>query len=306
MPSPAQKCGIAAYLVAIPLLFIDVRLIAVPLFGFVLLCFGAPFLPRYGFFLPVVSRGNTGKKAVALTFDDGPDPVSTPELLRLLDRRRVRATFFVNGTKAEQSPDLIREILNRGHTIGNHTHTHDNLVMFKSGPVLKREIETAQRALKRFGIEPLAFRPPVGVTNPKLRGVLDDLGMYTLNFSCRAGDRGNRDIRRLARRILARVHPDAIIALHDVRPRNGNTMVDWIREIDLILWGLKRRGYAVLPMSDLIGRPVMRRTLPSTPTAVYSLRVFPESKCIKASPSDGDLPVNERTGGADQPFSIIP
>ncbi|MFW6372286.1 MAG: polysaccharide deacetylase family protein [Thermodesulfobacteriota bacterium] len=259
MLSAAEKCGITAFLLAILLSLVDVRLATIPLFMFILLCAGAPFFPRYGFFLPVVSRGITGKKAIALTFDDGPDPVSTPALLRLLARHRVRATFFVNGTKAEQSPDLIREILNRGHTIGNHTHTHDNLVMFKSSEALKREIETAQQVLKHFGIQPLAFRPPVGVTNPKLRGVLNELGMYTLNFSCRAGDRGNRDIRRLAERILARVHPDAVIALHDVRPRSGNTMVDWIREVDLILWGLKRRGYAVLPLPDLIGRPVMRK-----------------------------------------------
>ena len=258
--SAAEKCGIAAFLLAVLLSLVDVRLTTVPLSMFILLCAGAPFLPRYGFFLSVVSRGTTGRKAVALTFDDGPDPVSTPDLLRLLARHQVYATFFVNGTKAEQFPDLVREILNQGHTIGNHTHTHDNLVMLKSSQALKREIETAQQVLKRFGIAPLAFRPPVGVTNPKLRGVLEELGMYTLNFSCRAGDRGNRNIRRLARRILSRVHPDAIIALHDVRPRNGNTVTAWIREIDLIVWGLKKRRYAVLPLSELIGRPVMRRS----------------------------------------------
>ncbi len=259
MLSPAEKCGIAAHLLAILLSLWDVRMATIPLFMFILLCAGAPFFPGYGFFLPVVSRGTTSRKAVALTFDDGPDPVSTPDLLRLLARHQVYATFFVNGTKAEQFPDMIREILNQGHTIGNHTHTHDNLIMFKSSRALKREIETAQQVLKRFGIAPLAFRPPVGVTNPKLRGVLEELGMYTLNFSCRAGDRGNRNIRRLARRILARVHSDAIIALHDVRPRNGNTMVDWTREVDLILWGLKRRGYMVLPLPELIGRPVMQK-----------------------------------------------
>ena len=86
--SAAEKCGIAAFLLAVLLSLVDVRLTTVPLSMFILLCAGAPFLPRYGFFLSVVSRGTTGRKAVALTFDDGPDPVSTPDLLRL-DRKSV-------------------------------------------------------------------------------------------------------------------------------------------------------------------------------------------------------------------------
>jgi peptidoglycan/xylan/chitin deacetylase (PgdA/CDA1 family) len=71
---------------------------------------------------------------VALTFDDGSNPLSTPELLDLLSLRRVNATFFVNGDKAARHPQIIREILARGHTIGNHTYRHDNFIMLHDIP----------------------------------------------------------------------------------------------------------------------------------------------------------------------------
>lgn len=257
--SIAEKCGFAAFLLAIILAFFDPRLATLPLASFVLFCAAAPFSPRHSFFLSVISSGNTGRKAVALTFDDGPDPATTPGLLDLLARHKVPAAFFINGVKAEQTPDLVQQILTQNHEIGNHSHTHDNLLMFKSTTVLKEEIVTAQQVLKNFGIEPLAFRPPVGVTGPRLRGVLCQLGMYTLNFNCRAGDRGNRRIDHLQNRILTCVRPDAIIALHDVRPRNGNATDDWLGEVDRLLQGLRQRGYEILPLSELIDKPVMRR-----------------------------------------------
>jgi len=118
--SPAQWVGIGSILIAILLLFFDVRLSVIPIAGFILLCVAAPFFPGSGFFLPVISRGVSNKKAVALTFDDIPDPLVTPQVLQLLLKHRVKATFFVTGKKAAEHPELIREILVHGHSIGNH------------------------------------------------------------------------------------------------------------------------------------------------------------------------------------------
>ena len=137
---------------------------------------------------------------------------------------RLPATFFVTGKKAENHPDLVQAILADGHLVGNHTYRHDNLVMLKSTETLAHEIQSAQDVLRSFGIVPLAFRPPVGITNPRLREVLRATGMYAVNFSCRAGDGGNRWTRHLARKILARVRPDDILMLHDVRPKDPDPM----------------------------------------------------------------------------------
>ncbi|MFH2075916.1 MAG: polysaccharide deacetylase family protein, partial [Pseudomonadota bacterium] len=219
--SPAHVVGFAALAVAGGLFFIREEMAALPLGVFLFFCLAAPFLPRAGFFLPVISRGVRTDRAVALTFDDGPDSGVTPRLLDLLDRYHLPATFFVAGVKVERHPELIREILLRGHTVGNHSYHHDPLLMLRSRARLSVEITRAQELLARFGIRPRAFRPPVGITNPGLAGVLRALDMDCITFSCRACDFGNRRILGLAKTILRRVHPGAIILLHDVTPPGG-------------------------------------------------------------------------------------
>ena len=254
---PAHMAGFAAFLLAGGVWFVRTELAALPLALFVTVCLTASFLPRVGFFLKVISRGARERREVALTFDDGPDPGTTPGLLELLGQNRVAATFFVVGTKAEQEPDLVREILRRGHTIGNHSYRHDPWLMLRSRARLADEIGRAQTSLESFGIRPLVFRPPVGITNPKLGEVLEALKMVCVNFSCRAGDFGNRRIRGVARTILKRVRPGAIILLHDVSPPAKGRIADWLREVEAVIDGLRERGYGIVPLSQLIDGPVM-------------------------------------------------
>ena len=255
--SPAEWVGIGSWLIAILLLFFDVWLSVIPLAGFILLCAAAPFFPRFGFFLPLISRGVSSKKAVALTFDDGPDPLVTPQVLQLLLKHQVKATFFVTGKKAAEHPELIKEILLHGHSIGNHSYTHDNLLMFRKTKTIANEIKSAQNVLGNFGIVPLAFRPPVGITGPRLRPALLNSGMYVVNFSCRACDGGNRWIKNISRKILKRIGPGDIVVLHDVRPPKQFHFAYWLNEMDLIVSGLKEKGLAVLPLAEIIGKPVM-------------------------------------------------
>jgi peptidoglycan-N-acetylglucosamine deacetylase len=211
-----------------------------------------------GFYLPVISRGSTGRQAVALTFDDGPDPVSTPELLRLLADYKVTATFFVIGEKAAGHPDLIREIILQGHTIGNHSFTHDPLLLFRSNRQIFREIEKTQQIIRNCGKTALVFRPPMGITGPGLYAVLRQLDLYTVNFSCRAFDGGNRHIGHLSKKILNRVKPDDIILLHDSLPRDDHRFSCWLKEMNRLLSGLEKKDIKVLPLSVLIGKTVMK------------------------------------------------
>jgi peptidoglycan/xylan/chitin deacetylase (PgdA/CDA1 family) len=255
--SHAHFAGLGAFVLAITLSFFDVRLSVVPLMLFLALCFVTPFLPASNFFLPTINRGKSGKNAVAITFDDGPDPRSTPELLSLLSKYNVKATFFVTGEKVSAHPDLIKEILRYGHSLGNHSYSHDNFIMFKSTKALTKEIESAQDTFKKFGVTPFVFRPPVGITNPRLWRVLQNSGMYNVNFSCRAVDGGNRWIKDLSKRILKRLRPDDIIALHDMCPRDKARLSYWLKEVEAILSGLDQRGIAIWPLSELIGRSVM-------------------------------------------------
>ena len=255
--SPAHIAGFAAFHLYVILLFVDIRTAPLPLLAFLLACAVAPFLPRIGFFLPIVSRGKPGEKGVALTFDDGPDPEVTPLLLELLDRHSVSATFFVTGERASRHPSIIRDILARGHAIGNHTYHHFPFLMLKGIRTLRREIESTQSCLAGFGVVPLAFRPPAGITNPLLRRVLLEQGMYCVNYSCRAVDIGNRRIGRIEETVLKAVSRGDIIALHDVAPRHAGTE-RLMAEFDALLRGLKERGLEVVRLDRLIGREVMR------------------------------------------------
>jgi peptidoglycan/xylan/chitin deacetylase (PgdA/CDA1 family) len=255
--SPAERIGFGALALAVVLSILDLRLAAIPLMVFLLLCFTAPLLPGFSFFLPIISRGRREVKAVALTFDDGPDAVSTPKLLDLLARHRATATFFVTGKKAVAHPGIIAEILSRGHTIGNHTYHHDNFIMLKSSGALKREIEATQRVLAAFGIIPLVFRPPVGVTSPRLPAVLRETGMVVVNFSRRARDRGNREVKGISRRILCGLGAGDIIMLHDTRPHAAALDYCWLNEIDRVLSGIREKDLEIISLSALIERPVM-------------------------------------------------
>lgn len=258
--SVAEKTGLGAFACALLLWPVDMRLVIVPLGAFLLLCLAAPFFPGFSFFLPIVSRGSADKAAVALTFDDGPDPHSTPLLLDLLDRYQTPATFFITGKKARRYPHLVREILARGHAIGNHSYSHDNFMMCRAHSRLIREMAAAQHVFRRFGIIPLTFRPPVGVTTPRLPRALAETGMYVVNFSRRAGDLGNRRLHRLAGRILDRLRWGDIIMLHDTRPGNAVLLTYWRDQVERVLEGIRRREIAIVPLTDLIGRPVMRPT----------------------------------------------
>jgi len=257
--SPALKIGLAAFLLAGILTLVDATLAAALLAGFLLLCLAAPFFPRFSFYAPVVYRGCSGRNAVAITFDDGPDPLTTPVLLNLLKRRGVTATFFVIGENVRNHPELAESIVRHGHLIGNHSFRHSTRIFFKSVPAVIEDIEATQVVLRQCGIRPLVYRPPVGIVSPRLGSALLKTGMTLVNFSRRPLDGGNRRLRNLSGRVLRRIHGDDIVLLHDRRPPDENMIPLWLKEVEAILDGLEKKGLAVMPLSDLIGRPVMMR-----------------------------------------------
>ena len=259
--SLAEKTGIVAFIAAVVLLSLGTWLYVIPLICFVLSCLIAPFIPQFGFFLPITSRSATSaNKTVSLSFDDGPDPKSTPYILKLLDDYNIKATFFVVGSKAKQNQDLIRLIRNNGHSIGNHTYSHDSFLMLKGTSKLAHEIQKTQEILQQQGIIPIAFRPPVGITSPRLKNVLRDYGLFLVNFSHRSADMGNRFVHGLAERILKRIKPGAIIVLHDTCPKNPNELNNWLTEIEHLIIGIERKGLTIVPLEALIDKPVMRET----------------------------------------------
>ncbi len=256
--SQAEKLAIFSFMTAFLLLIFFPDFASFPLVFFLCCCFIAPFLPQWGFFLPVISKSQKDCKAVALTFDDGPTPETTPKILELLQNHKIKATFFVIGEKAEKYPELIRDILAAGHSIGNHSWKHDSLLMLRSQQKLYADIHKCQQLLATFDIRPLLFRPPVGITNPLLKTVLQKLELQTVTFSCRAFDGGNRKIENLAERILKKITKGDILLLHDLAPQKEAELAVLLQEFAIFLRLLDETGLKVMPLEELISTPVMQ------------------------------------------------
>jgi peptidoglycan/xylan/chitin deacetylase (PgdA/CDA1 family) len=245
--------GAAALLLAAGLFFFKPELSITVLLLFLLLCLVAPFLSCAGFFLPVICRGKAGTTGVALTFDDGPSLESTPVLLDLLAQHGLQATFFVVGRKAVAHPKLIADILDQGHSIGNHSLRHDSILMLRSAKTLQADIHDTQEILKGFGVNPYFFRPPAGISNPYLGKVLGQEGLIAVNYSCRALDRGNRDIKNLAEKILKKVRPGDIIMLHDLPPHQNQLSDYWQSELNLLFKELKK-NYSIVVLEKMVDK----------------------------------------------------
>ena len=258
--TPAQRWALIALICAVLLLMAAPSLALLPVGAYAGVCFLAPFFPHWSWYLPIVSRGerhSRDARAVALTFDDGPDPRATPMLLNLLDKHGVKATFFLLGRRAIRHPEIVDAILAAGHTVGNHSYSHDLTLMLRSSKSLSADIEAMQKLLAGHGIRPRAFRPPVGITNPMLGTVLRRLGLFAINFSRRGYDMGNRRLDNLAAKLLQRTEPGDILLLHDTAPPEKADLGIWLAEVETLLEGLQKRGLTVAPLESLIGREVM-------------------------------------------------
>jgi peptidoglycan/xylan/chitin deacetylase (PgdA/CDA1 family) len=182
---------------------------------------GVAFL-RLGMFVDVVWRGPREARGVALTFDDGPSPEHTPKVLDLLAAARVKATFFVIGRKAAAHPDLVRAIAAAGHAVGIHGYEHDRFLTLRSPEAAGDDLAEAVAAVEAItGARPTLFRPPVGLTSPRLSRALSWFDLVVVGWSVRGLDgwAGARQ-ERVAARVVPRLRDGAIVLLHDAAERD--------------------------------------------------------------------------------------
>lgn len=156
------------------------------------------------------------RNEVAMTIDDGPDPVVTPQVLDILDRYSARATFFCIADKAARQPELCREIVRRGHAVENHSRRHRHNFAFLGYSGFLRELQAAQDTLLAItGQRPLFFRAPAGLRNPFLDPVLHRLELQLASWSIRGFDTRIGDAGRVKSRLLSGLRAGAILLLHD-------------------------------------------------------------------------------------------
>ncbi len=207
------------------------------------LCLWGVLAPSSRLYGPVLTR--LPGDGVWLTIDDGPSD-DTRAVLDLLDAHEAKATFFLVGARAEARPELVREIVARGHGIGNHSHTHPQARFWALGPArMRREIDDAQATLTRLaGRAPVWFRSVVGHTNPFVHAPLRDAGLARVGWSARGFDAVEADVDRVVARIDADLGPGAIVLLHEGAKHGRNVAM-----LDGVLARLRAKGLrALLPV----------------------------------------------------------
>ena len=156
------------------------------------------------------------KKEIALTFDDGPDPEITPRVLDLLDANGQKASFYVVGERAEKHPQVIQDIVKRGHAVENHSHRHTNTFAFYLSSELHRELDSAQQAIAdTSGSLPRFFRAPMGFRTPFLDPVIARLGLHYTSWTRRGFDSLAKHPAPVLRRLVTNLSAGDILLLHD-------------------------------------------------------------------------------------------
>jgi peptidoglycan/xylan/chitin deacetylase (PgdA/CDA1 family) len=223
------------------------------LFAYAALILGGVFVLRWRVFVDAVVEGPPGSRGVALTFDDGPHPTWTPRILAHLRERKVTATFFVVGRKAEEYADLVRTILSEGHEVGLHSFAHDRMFALRSERVVRRDLERGVAVLEQIcGRRPALFRPPIGHSNPTVARVIDDLDLVAVGWTVRGRD-GVASARAedVVRRVRPALRDGAIVLLHD-SPERGDREPAAVRALPRILDAIEAERLEVVPLSKWI------------------------------------------------------
>lgn len=200
----------------------------------------------------IIKKGNDEEKVVALTFDDGPDEDFTPQVLDILKKNDVKATFFVVGEKVEYNSDLLKREFEEGHEIGNHTFTHINVAK-RSYDEIYNEVNKTQAAIKKvIGIEPKLFRPPYRAISRNMCDIIKNKDMNIVLWSnLDPRDWSNPGVYYIVNTIETKVKNGNIILLHDYNNlRNSKSQT--IQALDSIIPMLKEKGYKFVTVSQLI------------------------------------------------------
>jgi peptidoglycan/xylan/chitin deacetylase (PgdA/CDA1 family) len=189
---------------------------------------------------PVITRFATESREVWLTIDDGPTE-DTAAIMELLERRGIKATFFLKGALAEQRPELVQAIVSAGHSIGNHSYSHPSATFWcLPRAMIAAEIERCNEVLgaQRF------FRAPVGMKNPGVHPALEQRNMRLIGWTVRGFDTVTANPDRVVARIVPCVEPGAIIVMHQGRPNSAAS-------IERVIADLQSQGYSfVIPSDD--------------------------------------------------------
>lgn len=191
--------------------------------------------------LPQKSKLDPNKKAIALTFDDGPNPATTTKILDALKKNKGHATFFVLGSRVQYYPGMLADILKGGNEIGNHSYNHPLLTRLSLDEAVKQVKDTQQLIEKASGYTPTHFRPPYGGTNQDINHAI---GMKVTLWDVDPEDWKIRNSQQITNRVLSHAADGRTVLMHDIYESSAQAAVKIIHE-------LTKQGYQLVTVSEL-------------------------------------------------------
>lgn len=205
-----------------------------------------------------IMRRGPSQPSVAITFDDGPNPLYTPRILDVLAEKNVKATFFVVGAHVRKYPDVARRIVAEGHDIANHTMRHRDLIP-ASREVVIAEIDECAAAIEDVtGVTATMLRPPRGIYGNAVRKLVVDKGYRMVLWTLSTIDWRGKSASAILRRVRTRIRPGGIILFHDsgaLMKAEGGSRENTVQAVGMIIDYLREsRGYELVPVSELLRR----------------------------------------------------
>ncbi|MEK4384557.1 polysaccharide deacetylase family protein [Solibacillus sp. FSL W7-1464] len=191
--------------------------------------------------IPKVDK-DTSKKRIALTFDDGPHPEVTKQILALLEKYNAKATFFMLGSRVQYYPGLVQEVHDSGHEIGNHTWTHPVLTKMSPADINKEYNSTEEAIIHAIGEHSTTFRPPYGAINDDIRNAIP---CKSVNWTIDTLDWKYRDPEKLLPMVKKALHNNAIVLMHDIHQSTADGL-------EPVLAYLQKEGYEFLTVSEIL------------------------------------------------------
>ncbi|WP_271855192.1 polysaccharide deacetylase family protein [Patiriisocius marinus] len=182
---------------------------------------GSGFIRWNYFFKSLYSNPNTQEPIISITFDDGPHPEFTPRVLDLLKQHNAKATFFCIGNNIKANPKLLNQIINEGHTVGNHTYHHANNFGFLATNKVVGELNKTTTLIKEVsGKTVKMYRPAFGVTNPRIKRAIATTKLVSIGWNKRSLDTLPFSKEYTLKRITRNLKPGDVILLHDTSEKS--------------------------------------------------------------------------------------
>lgn len=219
--------------------------------GYVALGTAGVFWPERGMYGSLLWHGPRTQPEVALSFDDGPSPETTPRVLSHLAAAGARATFFVVGRKAQAHPGVVRDIVQAGHDVGLHGYEHDRLFSLRGSRHVADDIRRTQDVIQAAGApRPTLFRPPIGFVSHLTVSGARQADVTLVGCSARALDGLARATpEKVSARLLRALAPGALLAMHDAAEHDDYVPAS-IAALPQLLAAMRDRGLRAVPLSD--------------------------------------------------------